>query len=138
MRSLLGGILIVAVLFGLSGTGAATPPDALTGSWVLDDGDGSTSWTHIAAAGVDGVREVALFDTYAVFCETAGAGTGSLLSGRAFAVTSGAQVSITVTAVHCVNGSPGAVSPPFTIVATLTSAGLDFGGGFVAKRVGGS
>jgi hypothetical protein len=35
-----------------------------------------------------------------------------------------------------VNGSPGAVPPPFTIVATLTNAGLDFGGGFVATRVG--
>ena len=136
MRSSIGGLLLGVILLAVAGTGAAAASDPLTGSWVLDDPDGSTSWTHISAPGPDGVREVSLFDTYGTVCETAGPGTGSPVSGHGSAVENGTQVTLTITSIRCANGAAGAVTTPFTTTATLTSAGLDFGSGFVATRPG--
>ena len=136
-RLLVCFVVPVVVLATAAATAFAAPSThALTGPWVLDDGDGSTSYWIFGAGGADGIRRFTLFDTYATFCETAGPGTGSSLVAHGTAVTDGTNVTITVTSFNCANGAPGAAPAPLQITATLVDGGLDFGGGFVAARPG--
>jgi hypothetical protein len=131
----------MAVACAAAATAAAAAPSggSLTGAWVLDDGDGSTSHWIFSAPGADGVRQFLLFDTYATFCEIDGqAGTGSSLVARGTAVESDGAVTITVTSANCSNHAPGAAPTPFDISATHTDDALDFGGGFVATHPGSS
>lgn len=130
-------MVVAALGAGVGAATAAPASDAFTGAWVLDDGDGSSSYYLFGAPGSDGVRRFTLFDTYATFCEVdAQPGSGSALTARGTAVDDGSSISITVIAFHCANGAPGALQPPIYLSATNTNDGLDFGGGFVATRIG--
>ena len=116
---------------------AAPTSGSLAGPWLLDDGDGSTSYWIFGGAGASGNRQFVLFDSYATFCEINGeAGTGSSLVAHGTATEIDGTVTITITSFNCANGAPGAASPPIQISATHTAGGLDFGGGFIATRPG--
>jgi hypothetical protein len=129
---------LVSIAVALTATGlAAGAGDQFTGAWKLDDGDGSTSYYFFSSASGSGPRQFQLFDTYATFCEVGGqAGTGSSLSAHGTAVDDGTTISITVTPVHCANGSAGVDSTPIYLSAAYARGLLDFGGGFLAARVG--
>ena len=131
-------IALVAIALALAGSGvAAGASDSFTGAWTLDDGDGSTSYYFFSAPSSSGTRQFQLFDTYATFCEVDGQpGTGSSLTAHGTAVDNGTTISITVTSFQCANGSSGANPPPIYLSATLAGGKLDFGGGFLATRLG--
>jgi hypothetical protein len=131
-------IFLCVLIFAATGAVASASTAPLTGAWVLDDGPGSGTSRYLfgAPGGSDGVRQFTIFDTYATFCEdgTHTPGSGSSMTGKGTATTTGPNVSIVVTSLKCHNGKDLAAFLPLTLGATLTSAGLDFGGGFVAVR----
>jgi hypothetical protein len=130
-------LVLVAVVFAVAATAAAAARDPLTGVWVAHDvaGDGSTDRYVFSGPNADGVRSYTLIDSYGTFCETAGAGTGSLLIARGTATLQGSTVHTTIESIICANGSEGAFEPPITQQATLTEQGLDWNY-YVAVRVG--
>ena len=131
-------IALVAVALTLTGsTVAAGAGDPFTGAWKLDDGDGSTSYYFFGAPAGGGVRQFELFDTYATFCEVDGKpGTGSSLSAHGIAMDDGSAILIAVERFHCANGAPGANQLPIYLAATYAGGLVDFGGGFLATRIG--
>lgn len=130
--------VVVGVMVAVLATAAVAARDPLTGVWVAQDvaGDGSTDRYIFSGANADGVRSYTLIDSYGSFCETAGAGTGSVLKGRGTAYLEGSTVHTTFESFVCANGTRGVFEPPLTAQATLTEQGLDLNY-YVAVRVGG-
>ena len=130
-------LLVMAVVVACLATAAMAARDPLTGVWVAHDvaGDGCTDRYVFSGANADGMRSYTLIDSYGSFCETAGAGTGSVLTGRGSAYLEGTTVYTTFESFVCANGRRGVFEPPLTAQATLTEQGLDLNY-YVAVRVG--
>lgn len=133
---MIGATALVAALFALVATATAAR-DPLTGVWVAHDvaGDGSSDSFIFSGANAEGMRSYTLIDSYGTFCETAGAGTGSVLTARGTAYLDGSIVHTSTESYACANGTQGVFDPPLQGQATLTEQGLDWNY-YVAVRAG--
>jgi hypothetical protein len=130
-------LAVLAVIFAFAATAATAARDPLTGVWVAYDvvGDGSKDTYVFSGSNPDGVRSFTLIDSYGSFCETSGAGSGSVLTGHGTAYLDGSTVHTTFESYVCANGTRGRFDPPLIGQATLTEQGLDLNY-YVAVRVG--
>jgi hypothetical protein len=140
-RRMLRTLVAVVVIAGCVAVGATAAGDPLTGVWVAHDlaGDGSTDTYVFSGPNAAGKRSFTLIDSYGTFCETAGAGTGSVLiaQGTAYLEGDGKTVDTTFAKYVCGNGKHGVFNPPLVLAPSqLTPTGLNVGGYYTAVRVG--
>jgi hypothetical protein len=116
-------------------TAGATPGgDPFTGVWIGIEspvGDGSTDVMAISGAGADGTRTWRYYET-----DASGYCGGGPLSASGAASAAGSVLTVTVTATHCFNGSPGSFPPPFQLTMTSLGGGRIDSGGVIFNRLG--
>jgi hypothetical protein len=121
-----------AVTFAASAAAAARDP--FTGVWVGIEspvGDGSTDVMAISGASAGGTRTWLYYET-----DASGYCGGGPLSAAGTATASGVVLTVTVTATHCFNGSPGSFPPPFQLTMISLGNGEIDSGGVIFNRAG--
>lgn len=132
-------LLLLAAVCALAATfaaaaGAAPGRDPFTGVWIGVEspvGDGSTDVMAISGASSSGDRTWLYSET-----DASGYCGGGPLSASGTASTAGTVLTVTVTATHCFNGSPGSFPPPFQITMTSLGGGQIDWSGVIFNRLG--
>lgn len=130
---LLAAACVGAATFA-TGAGTASGVDPFTGVWVGIEapvGDGSTDVMAISGAGASGTRTWLYYET-----DASGYCGGGPLGASGTAAATGNVLTVTVTATHCANGSPGSFPPPFQITMTSLGSGQIDSSGVIFDRLG--
>lgn len=132
-RLVLFAVICVAVAVPAANAGATAGHDPFAGVWIGIEspvGDGSTDVMAISGADAGGSRTWLYYETNA-----SGYCGGGPLSAAGTASAVGSVLTVTVTATHCFNGSPGSFPPPFQLTMTLLGVGQMDWGGVILNRL---